>query len=233
MLAGPRWGSLGGSATGGYIQPPILSPRVTLGARQHRWGLLLVLSPPPVNLLRDGVCCGGVHCPSPLLPACISDQSSPTPDSTRKVRLCRDRRSCSRAEGQSRGAGVRLGGGHWGQEHPCDPTPRSGWLHWEHWLPTPLQPGHLTWPWPHRGGAGPAIPLFCLGSCRIPRDPTSPEVSLGNAASSPFSPARVGFPLLSPSRDGGHQSSPEGQGAVWRRWGYPGLFSACRDGHGT
>lgn len=50
--------------------------------------------------------------PLSLVPACISDQSSPTPDSTRKVRLCRDRRSCSRAGGQSQGSAAGSGPPH-------------------------------------------------------------------------------------------------------------------------
>lgn len=74
------------------------------------------------------------------------------------------------------------------------------------------------------------------------RDPTSPrpacgalgpEVSLGDAASSPVLPSPGGVSSAPPVPGQGTSKSPEGQGAVWRRWGYPGLFSARRDGHGT
>lgn len=43
-------------------------------------------------------------------PACISAHNSPTPDSTRNVRLWRDFRSCSRAGGSRDSQTVRLGG---------------------------------------------------------------------------------------------------------------------------
>lgn len=224
----------------GDLQPPVPSPRVTPGSGSTGGNPCLCPFPAPPHESSRGLGSAlGGHCPPPLLPACISDQSSPTPDSTRKVRLWRDRRSCSRA-----GDGAESPASGWGAPGPgAPPGPpvAAGERCWGCTGSTGCSRGD------NQDGPSSTVEELVQPSRCSARDPAGshgipPWAQRCPRAMPPLPlPSQPGWGFLCSPRPGAGDSRATRKG--WELFGEGGVIpayfwhaatdTACHDGHGT